>query len=290
MLVMSAVAAAQPQPRSGALEAFHGPLSARASGMGGAYTSVADDVDSIAYNPAGLSRLQEHKSRIFAGGGMLSLDRQLNMLALAHRFDGSGTLAVALLHAEVADIEGYDTQGNSTGIFNERQLALNAAWAGEAGYQFRYGVALKGVSHELAGSTAAGYGMDLGVWVMPSLGSYMAIGAVLQNASSLMTWDTGRQERADPLLRMGISDRFFSWRLLLSLDLDLPLGGQGRISPKLGGEYWFGENYALRAGLSDDAPSAGASWKVSYYLFDYAYIHDTLGLGASHHVAVTLRF
>jgi len=47
--------------RAGALTETHG-MGARAMGMGGAFTGVADDVSAVYYNPAGLAQIQGHQA------------------------------------------------------------------------------------------------------------------------------------------------------------------------------------------------------------------------------------
>jgi hypothetical protein len=142
----------------------------------------------------------------------------------------------------------------------------------------------------LADYQAGGYAMDLGAYVMPNLGSYLGLGASLQNAFSSLEWDTGFKDRAAPNLKFGISNRYFDWHLLLQADLDLPLGTSGQILPHLGAEYWFDNNWAARMGYNRDSPTAGGTWQLDFYEFDYAYTFNPGGLGDEHQVSMLLKF
>ncbi|MFH1282923.1 MAG: type IX secretion system membrane protein PorP/SprF [bacterium] len=71
---------------------------ARPAGMGGAFTAVADDVNSILYNPAGIGQLERPEgsfmySRLYTGLSAVKLG--LNYFAYAHPMDNGGAWGIS---------------------------------------------------------------------------------------------------------------------------------------------------------------------------------------------------
>jgi hypothetical protein len=274
----------------GAAAYLSGGAGARPLGMGGAYVSAAEDVTAIYWNPACLTRLSHYSTEIAAMYSYLGPDLGYNYLGISQHFESWGDFGLSVVHSGVAGAEGWDENGAATGGFSSQSFCGTLAYAAPMNYQFRLGLALKGLSQILADDQAAGYSLDLGAYVMPNLGSYLSLGANLQNAFSALIWDTGFQDKVAPLLKLGASNRYFDWHLLLQVDLDLPLGVAGAIAPHLGAEYWFDNSWAARLGYNRDAPTAGATWQIDFYEFDYAYTLDPGGLGDQHQVAMLLKF
>ena len=263
---------------------------ARALGMGGAAVALVDDVTATVWNPAGLTRMGVYGTQIGSMVSFLTQDRSLNYLSLGQHFEGYGDFGLTLQHFSVEKIEGFDTTGASTGYFSDQEGALGLSYANSIGYQFRYGLTGRGLYHGLAESKAYGYGMDLGFQYQPSLAEDFMIGANLQNPVAGLTWDSGRQDAVTPFLKVGLSDKYMNQRFDIAADLDVPLAGEGSMTPHLGAELWLVEGLGARAGLNRKDFTAGATWRYEFYQFDYAYVMSAQQLGDAHQVSLILRF
>jgi hypothetical protein len=266
-------------PRSGAFAGLQDPVGARSLGLGNALAAVAEDPQALWSNPAGLSRLDEHGDQVYMSGAWLGQDRLDNALAYAHRFDGQGSLGLGLRQQGVGGIEAYDSQGDLLGIQRSQDLTLLLCWASEVSYQFRYGLTLKGYQRQLPDQQALGGGFDLGLSFTPALGSYATLALVLQDAGGWLQWSGGRLERPDPLLTLGLADRYFSGHLLVSVQAGMAVADEPSLAGRLGLEWRLHDSFAFRAGLDQGAPGAGFSWQVWYYTFEYGFLWDPDGLG-----------
>jgi hypothetical protein len=258
--------------------------------MGGAAAALVDDVTATVWNPAGLTRMGVYGTQFGSMTSMLSEGRSLNYLAYAQHVEGRGDFGVALQHYAMESIEGFDTVGNSTGMFSDQELALGLTYANLSSYQFRYGITLRGLWQGLAESRALGYGGDLGLQYQPSLASDFCVGLNLQNPVGTLTWDTGRQDSVASNLKVGLADKYMAGRLGVAADLDVPLGADGSPGTHLGAEIWLIEGLAARAGLNRRDFSAGATWAYEFYQIDYAYVMTERQLGDTHQFSLILRF
>lgn len=278
------------EPLGGAAAYLRSGAGARALGMGGAAVALVDDVTATVWNPAGLTRLGVHGTQVGSMTSFLSHERSLNYLALAQHFEGYGDVGLALQHYALDQIEGFDVQGQSTGLFSDQELALGLSYANLLDYRLRYGVTVRGLWQGLAGARALGYGGDLGLQYQPSLAADFRLGLNLQDPWGALVWDSGRQDRVAPNLKLGLADKVMQGRLALAADLDFPLGGQGAATPRLGAELWLLPGLAARAGFNRGHLSAGGSWAYEFYQFDYAWTLAPGQLEDSHQVSLILKF
>jgi hypothetical protein len=142
----------------------------------------------------------------------------------------------------------------------------------------------------LAEAKAFGYGADLGFQYQPSLASDFMLGANIQNPLASLTWDSGRMDLVTPLLKLGLSDKYMNQRFDIAADLDVPLAGDGMMSPHLGAELWLVEGLGARVGLNHKDFTAGGTWRYEFYQFDYAYVMSAQQLGDAHQISLILRF
>ncbi len=262
---------------------------ARSEAMGEAFTGVADDVDALTFNPAGLALLDKPQ---------VAYLRMLYLADIAYNFGG-----VAL---PVPD--GQDTWGFGAGVINlgtapfDSTLGLapavsagNNAILASAALRIKsvvaFGVTGKLIMENLGGYNAQAFGGDVGVLLTPI--DRLGIG--------LAVLDVGQQVKfisvGDPLpttVRLGVSYKVLDiphHSVLLSVDNGYQLGSQSYIGGA-GAEYWFDKTLALRAGYTGDAYqqhlTAGLGVNVDMAEFDYAYA-PIATLGDTHRFSITLR-
>ena len=103
---------------------------ARALGLGGAFTAVANDATSTIWNPAGLPAVND--LTITLASAPMSHDRRHSFIGLIKKV-GKGGLGVSVINAGVDDIDEYDSRGNRTGSFNQTSNAFALSYGHHLG-------------------------------------------------------------------------------------------------------------------------------------------------------------
>ena len=290
------------------------PLGARAAGMGGAFTAVADDLYAIHFNPAGLSLLDQKE---FSGMFLKEFeDTSLGFLGYAHPMgfpglsgQGGATLAFGSVFLDTGKIEINRTYPDGT--FRDRRtlragsdMVLNLAYAEkisegnfsdflDIGDQ-SLGLGVKWVRSTLAEEyTASAFALDAGYLAQSSERNWR-LGVSLANLGNKLKFI----EQGDPLpllLRLGGACRIFQeefHQVWMAADANL-LVREEDIKARIGGEYRFQDILSLRIGyqfLEDVAGmTAGFGIRRGQLSFDYAWMLFT-ELQDAHRVSVTYRF
>lgn len=243
-------------------------LGARPSGMGNAFSAIADDVNAVLWNPAGLTLLKDGKASFTYTNlaAVFDVDEASGMydgfLGYAQPLGNGAAFALSLQYQEQGKI-AYTT--DSPDIITEYSLGANYAailsYAGRLSSSLSYGVNFKFIQTRLWEIIGRAYAVDLG-------GLYQSPSEKLNLALSLQNTGTRLQmedlEQADPLpqnLKLGISYRPVnndSHNLVFGLDLDRPTTTGGSIFLNFGTEYWYRGIIALRLGyLSKGGNVAG---------------------------------
>jgi tetratricopeptide (TPR) repeat protein len=270
----------------------------RALGMGGAFAAVADDASAPLYNPAGLGlarrkELQASQTTLFG----LGFEEQYAAFVLpSWRW---GTAGVTWRRFAVDGIEERDDRGflladdlqdseTEIGLGYGRRLADG---------DLALGIAAKLQHHQLAGLSATGVGVDVGLWSRPlallgasgSLARCLALGLAVRNAVEPQV-RLDQDPVPDPTgLRAGLA-----WRPapgatcdpILAVDLERTRG----LDPRLhaGAECRLLRVLALRVGHAHDRLTAGAGLIWRGLGADYQF--EDHPLDPIHRFGVSLRF
>lgn len=137
-------------------------VGARAAGMAGAFSGVANDVSSLYWNPAGIARIDGYAadvSHTFWFGGM------------SHTFAGAVLpvsenyrIGVSITSFGSGDIRitTMDQQDGTGGIYSVNDVALGFTFAGYLTDAFSFGVTGKYVQHAFSTLSATGWTFDIG--------------------------------------------------------------------------------------------------------------------------------
>ena len=233
-------------------------LGARPSGMGNAFSAIADDVNAVLWNPAGLTLLKEGKASFTYTNlaAVFDVEEASGMydgfLGYAQPLENGAAFAISLQYQEQGKI-AYTT--DSPEVITEYILGANYAaifsYARKLSSSLSYGVSFKFIQTRLWEIVGRAYAVDLG-------GLYQSPNKKLNLALSLQNTGTKLQmedlEQADPLpqnLKLGISYRPLndsSHRLIFAVDLDKPTFSSNSIFLNFGTEYWYHDLLALRLG------------------------------------------
>jgi long-subunit fatty acid transport protein len=137
--------------------------SARAIGMGSAFVGVANDVSSMYWNPAGLTK---------AEGINVSFDHTLwiadikyNYLAASYSLGGMGTVGFSYTGSDIGEMN-VTTINNPEGTgetFSSTQAAFSLAYAVQLTDNFSIGFSPKFIYESIWRMSATAFAMDLGV-------------------------------------------------------------------------------------------------------------------------------
>lgn len=258
-------------------------IGARAMGMGGAFTSIADDVTSIYWNPAGLSELKYKESLFMHTAYLADIKSEYLAQAQPGKYGGYG---VSLLYLYTTDLRRNES-GEEQGSFNNYDSYLSLAYSYNLTSNISLGLSSKIISRGLDTAKANSFGIDIG-------GLYkrenLRLGAVIQNLGLKMKF---RAEN-DPMpinFKIGIGYKLLDKTLTLALDIDKPIDDNPNIN--LGAEYLYKDVIIGRMGYQFGRDvgglSTGIGFKFSHYKLDYAFIpYDKLG--NTHRISLTRQF
>lgn len=285
-------------------------VGARALGMGGAFVGIADDSTAVYWNPAGLPQVQHvdisviQEGREYDGLGLNEVGSSYIFLSGAMNEGSLGSFGAAFMRFGVQDIpqvSGLDAAGVpiQVGTFQTQDLGFMGSWGKSWAKSFSTGLTLKyltggteGLQDGLNDATYNYMGVDIGFLV--NFGGFtsslngLTLGLNLQDIiNSGVMWKntpTNPTDEVDSNPKTGLA---YSPPLEFLRDSDSKLNLAVDVDPKYqvntlihyGGEFWYKDTVAFRAGLreflgglQDSEWSLGASFKLYILQIDYSYI------------------
>ena len=279
----------------------------RPAGLGGAFAGLANDINTIFWNPAGLTAVHDreltamqHFSFADINNQTIGYAQRIERLVWGASFLGSFT--------EIERRQGPTEDPDSTVTVGGFATGLSLAYPlGEA---ISVGGTAKIISEQLDIQNAFGVAADVGL-VTRLLDNRLGIGVAVQNAGVLdggenlpmalragfayRTWKQPAADAEEPMPAQEI------WALVA--DAHLPLL-DANPSFHVGVERWFYQSVAVRLGYRiglNENPSDGLSLGIGVrrsgedmlanidFQFDYAFVPDAY-VGNAHRVSFITRF
>ena len=286
-------------PASQALAAFKDPgFLARPIGMGGAFTAVADDINSVWYNPAGVVNIDKHEAMLTYSKPFFDVpgvEIYTGFASYAMPVKKSGTMAVTWTQFNTADLytenEGIITFAHN---FDIVKAGVNLKYLGRS-------VTLDKRTIDdpvfASGNSKTALSADFGILRQWNEGLYsgLAVKDINQPDVGYLTTDQVPME-----IRLGTAGSLKMIKpadeLLLSCDFSLR---NNEYNAYLGGEMWF-YDYTLagRLGANKNEFSLGLSYiyniassKLSIetdYSFSLPFYLE--GSSGSHRLSLGIRF
>lgn len=258
-------------------------IGARAQGMAGAFTSLADDGSGLHWNPAGLSRATGHRMTVSHVAWLDDVTYQLAGYVLP--MGETGVLGATL---EGASISWDNVEGDAVPTGGASDFAGTIGYARPLTPGLGVGGAVKYIASELGAESASSYAVDLGA--LYRVGESTTVGAALRNLGPGLKF----RDQGDPLPAVLAVGGSVTWHgVLVSVDIEKQndLGATTR----LGAEYSPVRYLTLRSGFAagdDSALSAfagglGVNWDGRWGL-DYAYRDSDLG--GTHQLSLSAGF
>lgn len=226
---------------------------ARPMALGEAYTAVADDLNALTTNPAGLSRVGGRQAGFMHAE--LYGSARYDFMGYAQPL-GESTFGVAVQRLAIGGLEGRDASGQPTGSFAAADTAVSAAFSGRLpDSSVRAGVGLKLVDSRLAEASARTFAVDLGAQrPMEAAGLPLMLGVSVRNLGPGLKLGDVREDL--PLTVAAGGAVRLAGALLVSADLfDRPHGGGAGVA--FGTEYSVMPAFSLRAGYGSASAAAG---------------------------------
>jgi hypothetical protein len=273
-------------------------IGARATAMGGAFVSVADDASAIYWNTAGIARIQ--KNVININHTQWLADVKFTQAAyLFHIGFLPGTFAVNArsLYMDSQPVRTVFRPDGEGKTFDAGDVAFGVSYGRSLTDKFSAGISANYVQSTLATYSSNATTFDFGTLYDTGYRS-LKIGMAIQNLGSDMKFieDTAKMPT---VFRVGMSMNLYedaSNRFLSSAEFSHPPDNNERAN--LGMEYGFKEFFFVRGGYlykyDLERFSAGVGFKIPSSLnseatVDYSYT-DMSALGGVHRVSIDFRF
>jgi long-subunit fatty acid transport protein len=161
-LLTGATAEAQDKVGTTGVQFLEIGVSPRADAVGGAFTSIADDVSAVYYNPAGLVQLESRQVMV----SLIDYPADITHSFAAIAFPGlGGMIGIGYygLDAGVMDVTDYGHQYPTPGwTFQAKDYALSLTYARSLTDRFSVGGTMKVIEQRYEEENAYGWGADLG--------------------------------------------------------------------------------------------------------------------------------
>lgn len=259
-------------------------MSARAMGMAGAFSALADDSGAIFSNPAGFAGFDSHE----LGFGFTNYiqDTKIGNLSYSTKIsENKFGLGISFLN-----VDGIEKRNNAdatgivphSGTFDANDLALSLAYAKKNSFpnlmdNLDVGFAVKFINSKIDDSSAFAAAFDAGAIYRANEKTNFSF--VIQNVGSSMKFE----DDSDPLpinLKVGALYKP-NPKLNLAAELTQYFMDE-KFYPALGAEYWFRDAFALRGGYkfgydtsnlgNTVGLSLGFGLKTAGIGLDYAYL------------------
>ncbi len=260
-------------------------VGARSLGMGGAFTSVADDAATLYYNPAGLARLDYQE--VTAMHMSLLEGTIYDYAAWVYPTVSLGGFGIGAMRLGTDDIIKRENFVE-VGEFGYSYSQLMLSYGRNFGSTISAGGSLKLLYQSLDIYNDWGIGMDLGVTVLPH--EQVSIGVILRDMVPA-TLELNRTNETLPVTIAGgvaVRDLRISNNIKALIAFELEKTEDRDVRVHTGTEVMFDNTYALRAGYDRDNLSFGAGFRYDRLQLDYAYkIMDYVD--DSHRMSISYR-
>jgi len=272
-------------------------IGARALGMGKAIVAVCDDLDTVYWNPAGLSQLGEMTGMSFSHANLYGVSKA-NMDAFCViqpnvYFVGGNIGLLYLIEDVVKEIAGEskktDITETTTGLTYGKNIAFKKAYP----FSLAVGGSFKFLKVEDAKDEHRGYAIDIGALLKPKYGTKdlknFRIALMLRN---ILCSSVG-----DPSFgfKFGIATNLNKTPKFANIDIDDILFVIGVCDEKgvslkfqFGSEAVFNKKFPVRMGFYGGKFAFGFGYKGLDWQVDYAFAgHD---LGNTHIISAKMKY
>ena len=244
-------------------------VSARAIGMGKAFTGLANDANAGYFNPGGLDQL-DPKELVFQHG-ILFEGTTFDYISYAHPTSMYGTFGTSIMMVRTPNIEDRTMSNVLNGEFGENEFAVLLTMSKQIWEYLSVGINYKIIYHKISHWGGIGHGADIGFLILPD--KPISVGINIQNAVKPSILMESERDIYPLNLRAGISFKLLDRRLIFVSDI----GWSEYQSPRFyeGIEYRPWWPLILRAGVDVNHLNVGLGIRKEAELWaigvDYAF-------------------
>ena len=241
-------------------------VGSRAGSMGDAYVAAAAGPEAIYWNPAGV--VSNSWAQLTLTQRRFSFDRNFNFIGGTLPIANNLSLGIGWAGFRTGNLEARSSNTTDPeSIFSDDEHAFTGIVSYRYSNRLKLGFGVKGLTQKLFDQSASGYSAVVGLLIRPT--ESITIGATLQDLYSRFNWEHGLKEKLPSTFMLGLAFKA-SQQVLITLDYhhtdahaiyDKQRWQQfGKY--KLGSEFYAMPNLPVRVGVTDNAFSAGAGFKV----------------------------
>jgi len=271
-------------------------MGARASGMGEAFTAVAEDASATYWNPGAMSAVLGTNLLFMHNEFFQSI--RLEQAALTHETD-YGTFGLSFTGLYMDQMDRYEDTPSAVplGAFSAYDVAVAVGYSRYLLPNLSAGVTAKWIYENIDESTAKGYAFDVGLYHI-SMIKGVKFSGVLTNLGPPLKFEddqfVGDQFDLPRAGKIGVSyeRKLPNVRGGLLATLDIVVPNDGKAKQHIGAEYNYLKRLFVRAGYKAGYDSQGPTFGlgVTYRKFtlDYAVLIIANDLGDSHRIGFVL--
>ncbi len=273
-------------------------VSARAAGMGSAFTAVSNDATAIYWNPAGMVELT--RTQVTMNSVVWPADIDIYFAGAVFTtpyFPGTfGISARALTMDPQEERTIYMPQGTKR-FFDAGDMSFGLSYAMYFTDRFSAGITAHFIHMGLADKSVETLAFDFGLIYRIGIQG-MKLGMMIQSLGAEVDFDD-RASKMPTLFRVGLSVDAYrrgAHALLAAGEFSHPSDNKERMN--VGMEYGFNQFFFLRGGYNINYDTQGLAWGVGFRVdtsqtsdigFDYAW--EDLGfLGQAHRVTLNFSY
>lgn len=216
---------------------------ARALGMGGAFSAIGGDVESVWWNAAGAAPIES--VQIMASYVSFIEEISSSYAAFAIPLGKQrGSIIGNVNYISYGSVETRDAAGNSLGDVSPSNLAASAGYAFNLSSNFSIGFIAKHIQQNLGTIKGSGVAFDAGLII--GISPKISLGLAAQNLGPKLK--TEDYENKLPLNLKGGLAFAVSQKLLLAADAEKPVDAESRIH--IGCELAMSKTFVIRAGYN----------------------------------------
>jgi hypothetical protein len=274
------------------------PVGARAAGMAGSFTAIADDASCVYWNVGGLARIQDKVFAINHTPWLAGINfTQATYVTHTRYLPGTIAFHARSLYMSEMDVRTVFRPEGEGKRFDAGDLALGVTYARSLTDKFSAGIGANYLQSTLATFRASAVTFDFGTLYDTGFRNFR-IGMEIQNIGSDLTY-IEKPVKVPTVFRVGMSTHLLDHagqRIVAAGEFSHPPDNSERAN--LGGEYSFREFLFLRAGwyyrYDTERFSLGGGIRLpglvaSESRFDYAYT-EMNGLSPIHRFSAEFHF
>ena len=259
-------------------------VGARALGLGGAYTSIADDATAVYWNPAGLA--QQNPFRVSFMHAVLFMDTALDFFAASAPTERYGSFGAALMALNSGGFEQRTALNEVVGNFNTRDMTVMASWSRQFMGNVSLGLSYKFVTQKILNYNGSGHGLDIGLKTV--LFDRLHAGLVFRNLIEPSVALASDGQSYPTQVGVGASTYLINDQLLVSAEVS-KISGWEEMVYHFGAEYRIMNQTAILIGVNKNSFTFGAGFNFNALDFAYSNVGGS-DLGSSHRFSVDYAF